>query len=706
MKTLLIIGWLGFFGVELDAQIVTSRPSSYVPRENAAVAFEPNSGYGYLFGGSVGSNELWRHDEGLWLPVVTANAAPAMTSPVACSWSGHGMLVFGNGQTWLFDGVDWAPIVTATSPPGMHSMAFDPVRNLVVAFESTTRTWEFDGSNWLPRTITWPAGGPPVQVARLAWEPNTQSVAVVAGASLGGGMPGFLVHRWTGTSWTNGVLIPARPGFSVCTAPGNGGILISGGWEFPFYTGATALWNGTQLGFPGPGAPAERLRSHSWFDSVHSRAVVTNGGPGDFGTWHWNGIEWSRPPAGTLPSFPNASCYDTWRGLLLQFGGRQAPSVDTEQFLARDVGGTWHPQLTGPGRRCDQACAFDSWRGRFVMMGGVHPDTGGAHEDLVEPATHEWDGSQWISTPAPWPWNLQIHPYSRARAAMAFDRQRGRCVLFGGEVPYGQPIAQGMRNDTWQWDGTVWTRMQPTAVPPAVFGRMFFDPDLGRCVLQAGGTWTWDGSDWSALVLPSVPGTTTLPPLAYDEAQEVYVASTPTGTWELRNGSWQLVASTPFLGGQFDLGLGRFVGKDQQSWYETGAAAAAMVHAFGEACTGSAGKPVLHAERPFRLATTRSLQPANLPPGAAFFGVLGSDAPTFAGLPLPIDLTAFGMPQCWLHTELAANELCLNGTWLIAVPANITLLGGWFRLQALVLDPAANSLGITTTNGLRLRIGA
>ncbi len=38
---------------------------------------------------------------------------------------------------------------------------------------------------------------------------------------------------------------------------------------------------------------------------------------------------------------------------------------------------------------------------------------------------------------------------------MAFDRQRGRCVLFGGEVPNSQPITQGIRNDTWQWDGSV-----------------------------------------------------------------------------------------------------------------------------------------------------------------------------------------------------------------------------------------------------------
>jgi hypothetical protein len=195
--------------------------------------------------------------------------------------------------------------------------------------------------------------------------------------------------------------------------------------------------------------------------------------------------------------------------------------------------------------------------------------------------------------------------------------------------------------------------------------------------------------------------------LTFDASREVTVASTSTGVHELRNGAWQQVSTQAFgASGAFDLGRGTFVMADEVYWYEAGDAAAATLAPFGVGCPGSAGTPVLHGEEPFRIGTTRTVHLANAPVGAPFFGMLGGDVGSYLGQPLPIDLGAAGMPQCALHTEIAAYELRGGADWTIGVPGTAPLLGLVFRLQAFVFDAPANALGATTSNGLRLRIGS
>jgi len=86
----------------------------------AAVAFEPISGEGYLFGGTLNlsqqnatwRNDLWRFEEGVWVAVTTLTSPPALPKPAACAWPGHGMLLASSGQTWLLDGTNWTQITS------------------------------------------------------------------------------------------------------------------------------------------------------------------------------------------------------------------------------------------------------------------------------------------------------------------------------------------------------------------------------------------------------------------------------------------------------------------------------------------------------------------------------------------------------------------------------------------------------------------
>src|SRR5262249_10263591 len=141
--------------------------------------------------------------------------------------------------------------------------------------------------------------------------------------------------------------------------------------------------------------------------------------------------------------------------------------------------------------------AYDLLRQRVVLFGGAPSITGsGAFGD-----TWEWDGTNWTQQqPA-------TAPPARSSAAMTFDLQRNRVVLFGG----GGTTFLG---DTWEWDGAVWTQPS-TSGPPARSGpAMSFTPS-GRVILFGGynlvddylaDTWEWSGGAWIELQKTS-PGT-------------------------------------------------------------------------------------------------------------------------------------------------------------------------------------------------------
>ena len=69
---------------------------------------------------------------------------------------------------------------------------------------------------------------------------------------------------------------------------------------------------------------------------------------------------------------------------------------------------------------------------------------------------------------------LQIHPSTapagRQGHAMAYDFARSRVVLFGGAN------GGGSLADTWEWDGTNWSRRNPTSSPSARYAHLMDSP--------------------------------------------------------------------------------------------------------------------------------------------------------------------------------------------------------------------------------------
>jgi hypothetical protein len=132
---------------------------------------------------------------------------------------------------------------------------------------------------------------------------------------------------------------------------------------------------------------------------------------------------------------------------------------------------------------------YDSRRGRIVLFGGVAAGT-----TLND--TWEWDGNTWtrVATTGPAP---------RALHGMAYDLVRGRTVLFGGQSVLA-PDAPSL-DDTWEWNGAVWTRVEVSPPGPRDHVGMAADPRTGAVLLHGvlaegpGETWSFDGHAWTRL---------------------------------------------------------------------------------------------------------------------------------------------------------------------------------------------------------------
>ena len=125
---------------------------------------------------------------------------------------------------------------------------------------------------------------------------------------------------------------------------------------------------------------------------------------------------------------------------------------------------------------------------------------GGSRWGTLSDETYEWNGFNWTKLDPP------HAPSARFGGAMAYDAVRSKVVLFGGEAWDGQ--SQTYSDETWEWDGNDWTQRSPEHVPPPVTGQdMEFNPISGKVMMMGGAldgqlltqTWEWTGDDWKLL---------------------------------------------------------------------------------------------------------------------------------------------------------------------------------------------------------------
>ncbi|HLQ37932.1 MAG TPA: hypothetical protein VK348_09030 [Planctomycetota bacterium] len=417
-------------------------------------------------------------------------------------------------------------------------------------------------------------------------------------------------------------------------------------------------------------APLGRQRHALAHDPQLDRIVLFGGqANGNFlppQTWDWNGSVWTQqaPANSPVPRQGLAMAFDGQRIVL--FGGLDFTGVhnDTWQWL----GGNW--QLATPGvlppPRYLHALALDPLRARVVLFGGF------AGAPLAD--TWEWDGSQWLqvvtaSAPAP-----------RYDHALAFDPVQSRTVLFGGTDQSRQ------FGDTWEWNGSVWTQRFPASAPAARDSHAMAT-DGHRGIVLFGGyhlgeladTWTWNGSTWTLLATGSSPPAREGQAMAYDSRRgKVFLFGGAISGTALGD-TWQLPITA--------------------------------VTAFGIGC----GAP------PISLAATAGSLPvlgssftsaiANVPANStAAFIALGLSDQVVGSIALPLELSGFGLPGCWLYQDLLVPFLpCQLGagvaTHALVLPNQPALVGVVVFAQGSVAAGGVNTAGLLTSNALRLTLG-
>lgn len=142
----------------------------------------------------------------------------------------------------------------------------------------------------------------------------------------------------------------------------------------------------------------------------------------------------------------------------------------------------------GPDPRNYAGMVYDSQRKRTVLFGGqcygVNPRSGTANSGYYfSNDTWEWDGQIWVKR------NPSNQPPPMQEFGIAYDSNRGCTVIFGG-VKYAAPgyTTGTISHDVWEWDGTDWTQRFSANGPPHARTRpsMCFDPVRNE-VLMLGG---------------------------------------------------------------------------------------------------------------------------------------------------------------------------------------------------------------------------
>lgn len=436
------------------------------------------------------------------------------------------------GDTWAFDGRAWTRLATAAQGPGTGSrlpMAYDSVRQRMVLVHGFD-TWELAGNAWSKVTG---AGQPSATSgATMAFDPVSERVLLFGGS----GFYGALNETWAfdGTAWqqleTSGRPPTARFNASLVFDAGARRLLMLGGETHSGLSLSLASevwsWDGERWENQSPSAspaPAWLSGAAVAYDEARGRIVVFGSTSredslkGTQDLWEWSLAGWKQIPVSS--PWPGARhfaalAYDPQRQRVVMFGGMRGYNDYYSDTWEWD-GEVWTPHDTtaSMASRMGHSMTWHAGLGRVVMVGGFARDRPYGDPGL-QPGPWIWDGTSWTNgTPATTSFTSAPH------ALIAHDPGRDRLVLYS-EVT-------GSTHRTWEWDGTSWSSFHPSVRPGnRTDASLFFDPDRGRTVLYGGEVfgskaysdlWEWDGAAWvkleqSGTLLEQVDATLTVGP--------------------------------------------------------------------------------------------------------------------------------------------------------------------------------------------------
>jgi hypothetical protein len=507
--------------------------SSPPARSGASLAFDGATNQLVLFGGAGNAtdDDTWTWNGGTWTELSPATSPGTRYNASLAYDAGTSQLVlFGGdngigvlGDTWTWNGSDWAEQSPAASPPGREvgSMTYDTATGQLVLFGGYNSgfladTWTWNGSTWSQSSS---ATSPPARdYATLAYDAGTSQLVLFGGYGGSGALAD--VWTWNGITWTEastGVSPPTLAYASTAYDTATGQFVLFGG-ESP--SGALAdTWTYTSLGWTQQNpttSPPPRWGASMAFDALTGQLVLFGGENGSTDladTWTWNGSTWTKAsPATSPPTLAEASmAYDGATQQLVLFGGSynylQKEYNDQAQTWTWN-GSTWTELLpaTSPGARQDAQLAYDPTTEQLLLFGGNIEASGDLLGDPVSTGdTWNWNGTTWTKL------SPVTNPLPRGGGALTFDTATGQMVLFGGGQIQDQRYLNGIGStttilaDTWTWDGANWTAQSPTTTPTDNGAdTAAYDPGLAQIVLVGSGTWAYHAVPASHPVAPTV----------------------------------------------------------------------------------------------------------------------------------------------------------------------------------------------------------
>lgn len=680
---------------------------------------------------AAGPNGTWAFDGAVWRQRSTTS--PPASYAVAAYDSTRGRIVLtgldlsmGVGATWEWDGALWTRLTPSTRPTGRfgHAMAYDPLRRRTVLFggnadpgDYVSETWMWDGSVW-----TWLPGGTPSGRSghAMVFDAASGRIVMFGGADASGR---YLdeTWEWDGQRWTQ--RHPSRrpsPRASVAFTwdPLRGRSILHGGSDGLTSAADHWEWDGNEWTRLGSSELGPRAGHWLVVDSARRRTLMYESSGV---LWASDGSGWEQLSSGLVGArsgFASAVGGDGTRAFV--FGGAYYYSQGVAYYpdFWRWDGRFWHEHrgASGPLARANSALAYDSGRDRLVLFGGYN------RRSLDD--TWEWDGRGFVArTPT-------MRPLPRFSHSMAYDARRGRTVLFGGALAAGNNTG-----DTWEWDGVDWQMRTSLWSPtPRYAAGLAYDARRGRCVLfggssnstYSGETWEWDGNGWGQRFAPRSPSPRAAPAMAYDPVREriVLYGGVPGAlrdTWEWDGVTWTERATTlaPDTGqhramvfdavGERCVLIGNAFGGRQIGLWGFASDRPARFTPFGSGCAGTAGTPLLRSEQRPWLGDGFTVSVTGLSAtGAGAYLLLGLSRTAWGNLRLPLDLAAVGMPGCRLWVSLdeaAAGYGSGAASWTLSLPNDVSFASATFYLQALVIDPLANQLGVVGSDAAECVVG-
>ncbi len=243
--------------------------------------------------------------------------------------------------------------------------------------------------------------------------------------------------------------------------------------------------------------------------------------------------------------------YDPTLSAVVIFGGCTAAHLwnydctPVAQTWALD-GDQWTNLTTsgGPSARIAPMMTYDAADGVVLLFGGwAGKATSTCYTDTWEFTSSGW--TELFPTTSP----------GCGYAGMVYDSALGHVILLAAAS--GTSGAEDV-NNTWEFTGTDWQRLTPTASfsPPRSEGAVVFDPIASQIVLfggysctpsctNLGDTWTFDGTTWTQQSPTTSPAWRNQPGATYDPlAGSVVVFGGHDGytfyddTWLYRSGDW------------------------------------------------------------------------------------------------------------------------------------------------------------------------